>query len=438
MPISNETDSTTYYAKACIGNICSDVTSYEVKLDKTGPELNVSARDTNNNLINVSCSSDTCSNSDWISVNLAFDINASDTLSGLSSKEVIFRYSPAGQTFLGELTGSSTISLDSNNKGSRTISSDGYRHYQFEICDIAGNCTTKNMKFMVDNTAPSVTVSMGYTGVSGNLSLSCTSNKCTNDSWLNDYITLYFNNAKDTLSGLNNNATFSYNSAYLPTLDKTILGSESLTFVNGYKDRKITGDGSRYVTLKICDNVNNCVTKEIYFKIDAEIPIINLTKKEAAGSGAHNITFECETMSGVSSFYASDAANGKNDAKTNNSMTYWHSSSNPTITISCKNKAGTQSDYTYSYICGKGYCCYSTKQDLYYNGSSVNNICSSRETVSCGGITHKKYTNCHTGGLFEYEDAAGNPAVGPALNYYSWSECNSCDYSLQFVSSSKN
>ncbi|MBQ8193024.1 MAG: type II secretion system protein [Bacilli bacterium] len=350
IPISNETVSTTYYAKACIGNICSDVTSYEVKLDKTGPELNVSARDTNNNLINVSCSSDTCSNSDWISVNLAFDINASDTLSGLSSKEVIFRYSPAGQTYLGNLTGSSTISLDSNNKGSRTISSDGYRHYQFEICDQTGNCTTKNMKLMVDNTAPSVGVSMGYTGSSGSsISLSIDGDSYSNDTWHNKYVTLYFT-ANDSLSGLNNDAKFSYNYGYNSEFNDSIMGTDNVDLSSGTFTRSITSDGNRYVTFNVCDNTNNCVTKKIKFKIDTIVPYIYIDNNN------NKLTINCNpSFSGVKIFNLYDnIANirypADDENATSNSFIYNPSTSNVNLRITCRNNAENyiNKDYIYS------------------------------------------------------------------------------------------
>jgi len=425
IPITNETKTTTYYAKACLKDNCSTTTSYTVKLDKTAPVIDIDMMSTNDNTLLGSYSTNTSDVSDIINIinkKVSFIIKPTDLVSGIN-KTVVFSYNKAESTSYGSLTGSKNITLNNSNNGSVNITQDGYRYFRFEICDIAKNCSIKDIKVKIDTTPPSVNTSIGYTNVSGSiLNLSCTGNSCTNSDWLNKYVTLYFN-ASDLISGLNNNAIFKYNNAYGSSLDTTLLNiNESVTFVNGSWSRNITGDGNRYVTLKVCDNVNNCITKEVYFKIDTMAPEVSFLGK----TSDNHYRFECSSLSGTKIFQTADNNGDKVSYNDGTSLiSHWNNSSAPTINVTCRSNADIYANYTYKTVCTNEstsyqYCCYSDKKTWYVNGSSINNLCASTEKVYCNNIYKSRYTNCHTGGIYILPTT--NEEVS-ALNYREWSNC---------------
>lgn len=347
--ISNETNSTTYYAKACSSNDldnCSDHTSYIVKLDKTAPKLDIEVKNTDYRIIDLVQEGNKYTNDNWIKAKLNFSINAEDTGSGLSSNEVTFRYSPSKKKERKSLSGTHLIS----NGSTTAINEDGNRWYQFEICDIVGNCTIKDYFIKTDVTPPNLDAAMGYTSVSSSANLlSCSKNTCNNDNWLNKYVTLYFN-SNDALSGLNNNAIFAYNSAYLSSLIMEELITEEAVFNNGSFIRNIYSDGDRYVTLNICDITGNCTEKKVYFKIDTVLPVVGVNKN------GNDLSITCRpSFSGVKIFSLWDNNNNYNKQIADTIMTYTPSNSNNiNIELTCRNNAELFTNETYEYNSSSG------------------------------------------------------------------------------------
>lgn len=124
----------------------------------------------------------------------------------------------------------------------------------------------------LDKTSPSLSVEMN----NHPNNLSCRGNSCTNDIWLNNTVTLKFTSS-DNGSGLNTSTTFSHNATNLISPGNLTSSSTKTLATDGTISINITGSGSRYVALKVCDNAGNCTTQKVYFKLDNIAPIVDVT-----------------------------------------------------------------------------------------------------------------------------------------------------------------
>ena len=181
----------------------------------------------------------------------------------------------------------------------------------------------------------------------------------------------------------------------------------------------MTSPGNRYVTLKVCDNIGNCATKEVKFKIDTESPIVKYIGRDSSNN--NYVKFQCESLSGVKVLQTADSNNGTVSTTNSEIKHYWGTSNNrPTIGITCRSNANTYANYNYKNVAKSTtssyrYCGYVLKQDAYYNGSQTNNPCSTT-TYVCNG-TQKLNTNCYTNGTTKYFEGIGTK---PILYYYQW------------------
>ncbi|MGM9881227.1 MAG: type II secretion system protein [Bacilli bacterium] len=426
---------TTYYAKACIGGengTCSSVTSYTAKLDKTVPTLDV---EMNNNSSNLRCSENTCTNDIWLNSAVNLKFTASDTGSGLNTSAT-YRYNTSNLASPGNLTGKNTKTLASDGTVSIEITGNGSRYVTLEVCDKAGNCTTKEVYFKLDTVGPVVNATMNYTDTSVSVPLTTSGNVSTNDTWLNKLVTLYFTSSDD-LSGINSNATFSYNEPFNAEYSVENIYSTTETLSNGRWNREINSDGNRYVALEVCDKAGNCTTREVKFKLDTEIPVVTFEGKDG-----NYRTFKCESLSGAQKFVIND--NDNEDTVYKDTTTHYWSEGKPTLWITCRSNANNVGNYKYTNVTKtttttRTYCGYELKEDVYYNGSQTNNPCNTT-TYVCNG-TQRINTYCHTNGTTKYFEGIGTK---PILYYYHWgwhtATTTETEYyeDLEFYSSAKD
>lgn len=288
IPITEETTGTKLYARACISTVCTKPTEYIVKLDKTAPQVNVKIKDSTNGKNILECSSDKegkCEKADWINKNVSLSFSSNDINGSGINEEAEFNYNRSDQLTYGNLWHTRTETL-SNGNISINITGNGSRYVTLKVCDLAGNCTTKEVYFKTDTVAPSLEVKMGYIGGSG-ISLIKAGDLYQNNKWLNKHVKIYFDSV-DTLSGVNQEATFSYNSAGNVDLVTDNMTIKSVDLTNGGYSKDIDSDGNREVNLKVCDKAGNCTTKKVRFKVDTTPPSIDVTM-----NGKTNLLLNC-------------------------------------------------------------------------------------------------------------------------------------------------
>ena len=165
--VTTETKNTTYYAKACIGNTCSSVVKYEVKLDKTRPNITFSMFKDNSKINNYN--EDSASSSiTWNNFNPTLKFAVTDNLSGVNKKaKVATAGNGSSETPNIANISFKEITLDTNYNYTISSVSSGFRLYSVKATDKAGNETTKNIYFKVDTEPPSVEFSF----LNGNMKL---------------------------------------------------------------------------------------------------------------------------------------------------------------------------------------------------------------------------------------------------------------------------
>lgn len=317
--VTTETKNTTYYAQACIGNNnCSSVVKYEVKLDKTRPNITFSMFKDNSKINNYN--EDSASSSiTWNNFNPTLKFAVTDNLSGVNKKaEVATAGNGSSETPNIANISFKEITLDTNNNYTISSVSSGFRLYSVKATDKAGNETTKNIYFKVDTEPPTVEFSF----LNGNTKVTADGiYKITNGyieeptSWINYKPTLRFV-ITDSLSGYNYKVTYGYNYPGATTLDKdlkynnieninlnssAVLKEETISIDSNIYNRPIDSDGSRLFYVKLQDNAGNMQVWAVTFKIDTQYPVVSLSKIDN-----NNYTFECSTISGVNQIIANN------------------------------------------------------------------------------------------------------------------------------------
>lgn len=316
--VNNETKSTTYYAQACIGNTCSSVVKYEVKLDKTRPNITFSMFKDNSKINNYS--EDSASSSiTWNNFNPTLKFAVTDNLSGVNKKaKAATAGNESSETPNIANVSFEEITLDTNNNYTISSVSSGFRLYSVKATDIAGNETTKNIYFKVDTEPPTVKFSFlnGNTKVTADGIYIITNGYIEEPtSWINYKPTLRFV-ITDSLSGYNYKVTYGYNFPGATTLDKdlkyneikninlnssAVLKEETISIDSNIYNRPIDSDGSRLFYVKLQDNAENMKVWAVTFKIDTQYPVVSLSKIDN-----NNYTFECSTISGVNQIIANN------------------------------------------------------------------------------------------------------------------------------------
>lgn len=316
--VTTETKNTTYYARACIGNNCSSVVKYEVKLDKTRPNITFSMFKDNSKINNYN--EDSASSSiTWNNFNPTLKFAVTDNLSGVNKKaKVATAGNGSSETPNIANISFKEITLDTNYNYTISSVSSGFRLYSVKATDKAGNETTKNIYFKVDTEPPSVEFSF----LNGNTKVTADGiYKITNGyieeptSWINYKPTLRFV-ITDSLSGYNYKVTYGYNYPGATTLDKdlkynnieninlnssAVLKEETISIDSNIYNRPIDSDGSRLFYVKLQDNAGNMKVWAVTFKIDTQYPVVSLSKIDN-----NNYTFECSTISGVNQIIANN------------------------------------------------------------------------------------------------------------------------------------
>lgn len=317
--VTTETKNTTYYARACIGNNCSSVVKYEVKLDKTRPNITFSMFKDNSKINNYN--EDSASSSiTWNNFNPTLKFAVTDNLSGVNKKaKVATAGNGSSETPNIANISFKEITLDTNNNYTISSVSSGFRLYSVKATDKAGNETTKNIYFKVDTEPPTVEFSF----LNGNTKVTADGiYKITNGyieeptSWINYKPTLRFV-ITDSLSGYNYKVTYGYNYPGAATLDKdlkyndikninlnssAVLKEETISIDSNVYNRPIDSDGSRLFYVKLQDNAGNMKVWAVTFKIDTQYPVVSLSKID----NNNNYTFECSTISGVNQIIANN------------------------------------------------------------------------------------------------------------------------------------
>lgn len=316
--VTTETKNTTYYAKACIGNTCSSVVKYEVKLDKTRPNITFSMFKDNSKINNYN--EDSASSSiTWNNFNPTLKFAVTDNLSGVNKKaKVATAGNGSSETPNIANISFKEITLDTNYNYTISSVPSGFRLYSVKATDKAGNETTKNIYFKVDTEPPTVEFSF----LNGNTKVTADGiYKITNGyieeptSWINYKPTLRFV-ITDSLSGYNYKVTYGYNYPGATTLDKdlkyneikninlnssAVLKEETISIDSNIYNRPIDSDGSRLFYVKLQDNAENMKVWAVTFKIDTQYPVVSLSKIDN-----NNYTFECSTISGVNQIIANN------------------------------------------------------------------------------------------------------------------------------------
>ena len=316
--VTTETKNTTYYAKACIGNNCSSVVKYEVKLDKTRPNITFSMFKDNSKINNYN--EDSASSSiTWNNFNPTLKFAVTDNLSGVNKKaKVATDGNGSSETPNIANISFKEITLDTNYNYTISSVPSGFRLYSVKATDKAGNETTKNIYFKVDTEPPTVKFSF----LNGNTKVTADGiYKITNGyieeptSWINYKPTLRFV-ITDSLSGYNYKVTYGYNYPGATTLDEdlkykdikninlnssAVLKEETISIDSNIYNRPIDSDGSRLFYVKLQDNAGNMKVWAVTFKIDTQYPVVSLSKIDN-----NNYTFECSTISGVNQIIANN------------------------------------------------------------------------------------------------------------------------------------
>ena len=141
--IINTEGTITYYAKACNTynlDICSDVEEYTLMIDNTAPTFNVANTSNGNSYTGG-----------WTKNNVDSALTFEDSESGIDASSL--KWGSNGTTWTSIPNTSTTGYNDS-----WTNERNGTGYYQ--ICDLAGNCTTRSFMVKIDKTKPSVSFSL--------------------------------------------------------------------------------------------------------------------------------------------------------------------------------------------------------------------------------------------------------------------------------------
>lgn len=368
--VTTETKNTTYYAKACIGNNCSSVVKYEVKLDKTRPNITFSMFKDNSKINNYN--EDSASSSiTWNNFNPTLKFAVTDNLSGVNKKaKVATAGNGSAETPNIANISFKEITLDTNYNYTISSVSSGFRLYSVKATDKAGNETTKNIYFKVDTEPPTVEFSF----LNGNTKVTADGiYKITNGyieeptSWINYKPTLRFV-ITDSLSGYNYKVTYGYNYPGATTLDKdlkynnieninlnssAVLKEETISIDSNIYNRPIDSDGSRLFYVKLQDNAGNMKVWAVTFKIDTQYPVVSLSKIDN-----NNYTFECSTISGVNQIIANNNV-VKVTENNKNTITYSGNNYEEPLYIKCISNTNIVKTNTYLFDkidnCPNGY-----------------------------------------------------------------------------------
>ena len=402
----NKEENITLYVRACdyAGN-CSESNSTNIKIDTKVPSISFrmlnDGTPVSNNYYGFYASQDT----NWFNFTPTLEWTVSDA--GGVNGTAIFSYN-AGNNYTLNTNTSNRNSIGTQNGNNyiftETINTDGYRYVSLKACDLAGNCTDRDVYFKFDKKPPTVSFKMlingGYEAPSDYYSSSA-----TQLSWFYSSSAPYLRwQAEDSGSNINTKALFSYNAIYLSDIDATITGSEELsgyTTSNSspyYFTRNISWGGYRYVKIEICDNAGNCTESPEYFKFDSEKPIISYN-----GNNGNYLNLSCQSgLSGIKSLAGTQYSD--NRSETTVSYNWNNKNYGDSIELECINNAGISSQKvvaTYKKVTTNqtvttSSCVYNTKCQPYYNGSSINNPCSTTNYVSCGGGSKKRDQGCYT------------------------------------------
>ena len=205
-----------------------------VYVDKTTPTLNVT------NTSNGSSYSGA-----WTKYNISSALTFSDSNSGINASSL--KWGTDGTTWTA-ISNTSTTGYNDTWSGERN----GTGYYQ--ICDVAGNCASKNFTVKIDKTNPTISVS-NKTADGSTYSGNCTTQN------VNSTVTY-----SDSSSGINA-STFAWsddNSTW-----HTISGASTTTGTDTWSSNR-----SQTVYYRICDNATNCNTVSFY-----------LDKRNSCGGG---------------------------------------------------------------------------------------------------------------------------------------------------------
>ncbi len=292
------------YVRACdnAGN-CSDSSSTYIRIDKTIPTVDFKLLNSEGQEQDAKYYSLNGTVSDWFSFTPVLKFDGNDNLSGMNSA-ASFYYNSAGKGILDKTVINNGETLYWNNGIIlRTIDSDGYRYVYLNTCDNAGNCINKEVYFKVDRISPNIDFTMlddsNDTEVS-DIYYHLDSNGTS--TWFNFTPKFRFI-ASDILSGVKYSAEFSWNDVGLSNLSTNIIGSSS---IDGVKyddftynfDRTISSSGYRYVQIRICDKVNNCDTKDAYFKFDDVEPTVSYSLEGGTYNSNQNLTITAQDTGG--------------------------------------------------------------------------------------------------------------------------------------------
>ncbi len=219
-----------------VGNtrVCTASTDQNVYVDKTDPTLNVT------NTSNGSSYSGA-----WTKYNISSALTFSDSNSGINASSL--KWGTDGTTWTAI---SNTSTTGYNDTWSSERNGTGY----YQICDVAGNCASKNFTVKIDKTNPTISVS------NKTADGSTYSGKCTTQN-VNSTVTY-----SDSSSGINA-STFAWsddNSTW-----HTISGASTTTGTDTWSSNR-----SQTVYYRICDNATNCNTVSFY-----------LDKRSSCGGG---------------------------------------------------------------------------------------------------------------------------------------------------------
>ena len=214
--------------------VCTASTDQNVYVDKEAPTLNVT------NTSNGSSYSGA-----WTKYNISSALTFSDSNSGINASSL--KWGTDGTTWTAI---SNTSTTGYNDTWSSERNGTGY----YQICDVAGNCASKNFTVKIDKTNPTISVS------NKTADGSTYSGKCTTQN-VNSTVTY-----SDSSSGINA-STFAWsddNSTW-----HTISGASTTTGTDTWSSNR-----SQTVYYRICDNATNCNTVSFY-----------LDKRSSCGGG---------------------------------------------------------------------------------------------------------------------------------------------------------
>ena len=218
----------------------------------------------------------------WINYTPYLEWTTVDNLSGINrNKKDNLSYNQVGQTTFTDLYKKLSITGNSNNVFSASISSEGCRYFRFEVCDIVGNCSYSDIYLKLDKTLPTISFQMlnGSSIVSSSYYGDSASNNLT---WFNFEPLLRWS-ASDSLSNINTSGEYYNNISGSETLSETLSSTPaSVTGVmSGDKYIFNVGDiygGYRKFKVNICDEAGNCSENIKYFRYHANSTVDRYVK----------------------------------------------------------------------------------------------------------------------------------------------------------------